>query len=80
MANYGQAGYFNTGGGPKRPPMRSFKVQAAEPESDPFDTPPRSSAIESASYIEKRCDKEYNHGGCLTGSSPKTTDSPHSTP
>lgn len=73
-------GYFTEGGGPKRPPVRSHKVAAAEPEKDPFDTPAKSSAIESAHKIEKRCDEKYNRGGILTGSSPKTTDSPHSTP
>jgi hypothetical protein len=73
-------GYFTEGGGPKRPPVKSHKVTAAEPEADPFDTAPKSSSIDSASHIEKRCNEKYNRGGTLTGSSPKTTDSPHSTP
>ena len=73
-------GYFTSGGGPHRPPRRSFKVSAAQPEKDPFDSSPKSSSIDSASYIEKRCDPIYNMGGQLTGASPKTTDSPHSTP
>jgi hypothetical protein len=74
------SGYFHEAGAPKRPPSRSFKVTPAEAEKDPFDTAPKSSAIDSASHIEKRCDERYNRGGILTGGSPKKTDNPASTP
>ena len=73
-------GYFTEGGGPHRPGRKSYKVPAMEPEKDPFDTPPKSSMIDSANKIERRCDEKYNRGGILTGGSPRTTDSPHSTP